>query len=128
MLKSDKILIVDDCEIMREIMLIILEKEGYKNIIEAENGLEAYNILNKEKIGLIFSDWSMPLMSGYELIKKIKSNKKLKNIPFVMVSAQDCYKGKKKVLDLGAEEYLLKPFNIDNVSKIISKIKEKTYL
>ncbi|MCC6048386.1 MAG: response regulator, partial [Thermodesulfobacterium sp.] len=68
-----KILIVDDFSTMRKIIRNILTQLGFKNILEADDGTTALEILKKEKVDLIISDWNMPKMSGLELLKAVRS-------------------------------------------------------
>ncbi|RUM87099.1 MAG: response regulator, partial [Thermodesulfatator sp.] len=85
---SIRVLVVDDFATMRKIIKNILTQLGFKNIIEADDGTTAWEILQKEPVDLIISDWNMPKMNGLELLKKVRSDEKLKDIPFLMVTAE----------------------------------------
>jgi len=82
------VLIVDDFATMRRILKNILRQTGFTNITEADNGKAALNELKGGGVDLILCDWNMPEMSGIELLTTMKSDDELKNIPFVMVTAE----------------------------------------
>lgn len=100
-----KVLIVDDNFEMRAYLKSILNKY---TCFEAENGKEALNILSKEKIDFVVTDYMMPVMNGLTLIENIKEKKI--NIPILMLTARTDSKSKLKVLRLGIDDYLNKPF------------------
>lgn len=113
------ILIVDDMPELRKSLISILNKEGFNRIDEAGDGLEAIDILTNSlnKIGLIFSDINMPNCTGLELLKKIKTHAKFKNIPVIMVSTEN---EKDIIMDAimhGASNYIIKPFNDELVKQ-----------
>jgi putative two-component system response regulator len=95
----------------RKVASKILKKEGFE-VIEAENGAEAIEILKLEKVDLILMDLMMPVMDGYEATKIIKSDEKLQNTPLIVISALSDKSAITKALELGANEYVTKPFDI----------------
>lgn len=112
-----KILIVDDFATMRKILKNILTQIGFKNIMEAEVGNEALRALKKEKFDLVLCDWSMPEMPGIELLEKIRSDQELKEIPFIMVTAEA---KKEKILEAvkaGVSNYIVKPFTTETADE-----------
>lgn len=112
-----KILIVDDFATMRKILKNVLTQIGFKNIGEAEDGESALGALKKDHYDLILCDWSMPEMPGLELLGKIKSDDKLKEIPFIMVTAEA---KKDKILEAvkaGVSNYIVKPFTTETVDE-----------
>ena len=102
------ILIVDDEKMILNLLAHNLEKEGY-NVIEASDGLEAVNIAQEKKIDLILLDVMLPKLDGLSVCKRIKN---MMNIPILMVTAKDDELGKILGLELGADDYITKPFNI----------------
>ncbi|MEZ4525466.1 MAG: response regulator, partial [Desulfobacterales bacterium] len=89
MAKDTCILIVDDFPIMRGIIRRMLTKRfNLNNIIEADDGAVAWDILSKERVDMIICDWNMPNMTGIALLKKIRSDKRFAHLPFVMVTAE----------------------------------------
>lgn len=83
-----KILAVDDFGTMRRIIKNILGEIGYVNILEADNGLRALDVLRQEKVESIISDWNMPEMPGIELLKAVRACEEWKDLPFLMASAE----------------------------------------
>ena len=112
-----KILIVDDFATMRKILKNVLTQIGFKNIMEAEDGEAALKALKKDKYDLVLCDWSMPEMPGIELLGKIRSDNDLKEVPFIMVTAET---NKDKILEAvkaGVSNYIVKPFTTETVDE-----------
>jgi len=117
-----KILIVDDFATMRKILKNILKQIGFKNISEADDGKSALKILKKENFDLILSDWNMPEISGLELLNRVKSDNELKNIPFVMVTAEAQKDNILEAVKAGVNSYILKPFTPETVREKLNKV------
>jgi len=107
----ESVLLCDDELMNRKVASKILLKEGF-NVLEAQNGKEAIDILNTQRVDLILLDLMMPVMDGYEATSIIKSDKKLSTIPLIIVSALSEREAIIKGLKLGANEYLTKPYDI----------------
>ncbi|MFQ5455095.1 MAG: diguanylate cyclase [Nitrospirota bacterium] len=106
------ILIVDDAEITRkEIMSILKKAIMIDKFFEASDGLEALKILAKETIDLIFCDIMMPKMDGYKFLSVLNGNEEYKEIPVILVSSIDDSAGKVKGLELGAWDFISKPYH-----------------
>jgi two-component system chemotaxis response regulator CheY len=94
---SIKILIVDDFATMRRILKNILKQLGFKNLVEADDGTTAWEVLEGQQIDLIISDWNMPKMTGLELLKKVRESDRLQNHAFFngycRSSKTKCYRG-----------------------------------
>ena len=108
-----KILVVDDFSTMRRIVKNVLKQLGYKNIEEAENGEQAYEMLQKGSFEFVISDWNMPVMDGLALVQKIRNDEVLKGLPILMVTAEA---EKDKVIiavKAGVNNYIVKPFTSD---------------
>lgn len=119
-----KILVVDDFATMRRIIKNILRELGYENILEADSGLSALEILKKENVNFIISDWNMPQMSGIELLKAVRQSESWKDIPFLMVTAEG---QKENVLEAAKNKvsnYIVKPFTAEVLKEKINKIFE----
>ena len=112
--EKNTVLIVDDDNFNRVVLNSILE-EKFK-IIEVENGVQALDIMEKEKIDIILLDLNMPVMNGEEFLEKRKSIDGWENIPVVIISADDRLEKQSEVLELGADDYITKPF----VQKIVA--------
>ena len=83
-----RVLVVDDFSTMRRIVRNILRQLGFQNVVEADDGTSAWEVLNREKIDFIVSDWNMPQMTGIELLRKVRSSEQFAAIPFLMVTAE----------------------------------------
>lgn len=120
-----KILVVDDFSTMRRIVKNILKQLGYENIEEAEDGAQAYNKLKSGGFGFVVSDWNMPNMDGLDLLKKIRSDPELKDLPVLMVTAEA---EKEKVIEAikaGVSNYIVKPFTAEVLKEKMDRIFEK---
>lgn len=113
-----KILIVDDDASIRNMLAIVLKKAGYE-VVSAENGYIALDKLKKESIDLVISDIKMPGIQGIELLKRIKSINP--EIPVIMITAYASANDAVEAMKLGAEDYITKPFNIDELKLIIER-------
>lgn len=111
--KQKTIMIVDDTEMNIEILVEALQEEY--ELIVAINGLEAIEILEEQKPDLVLLDIMMPEMDGYEVLKSIKNNLKLQDVPVILLSAITDSDSKTKGFSLGAVDYVTKPFEIVEV-------------
>ena len=108
---SIKILVVDDFATMRRIVRGVLKQLGFTKIVEAVDGIDAFDALKKEAdIELIVSDWNMPNMNGLELLKAVRGDDDFKHIPFVMVTAEGMKENVVKAVKAGVSNYIVKPF------------------
>ena len=117
---AKKILVVDDNMDMVDLLKSILEIEGY-DVIEAFNGKEALDKSKQQKPDYIILDIMMPVMDGWEACKKLKGCQKTLHIPIAILTARINPEDKKKAFQLGAEDYLTKPFDPD---ELLQRIKE----
>ena len=106
-----KVLVVDDNENNRYTLKRRLARLGYPNAIEAADGLAALKCLEAELCDIVLLDVMMPIMDGFEVLEKIKSTPKLANISVIMISALDDIESVVKAIEMGADDYLPKPFN-----------------
>ncbi len=105
------LLVVDDNEDNRYTLTRRLSREGYANIATATNGREALELLQAKPIDLVLLDIMMPDMNGYEVLEHLKTDPQLRHIPVIMISAVDEIESVIRCVELGAEDYLSKPFN-----------------
>ncbi len=116
-----KILVTEDSSTMRSLLVSTIESlEGYQ-IVEAASGFEALRLLPREKVDLIITDINMPDINGLELISYVRNNPNYKDIPLFIISTESSEKDMEKGLALGANEYLVKPFNPLKLQELISK-------
>ena len=120
---NNKILIAEDDEDIIGLLRLYLEKENYQ-VISATNGEEALNIIKSTDISLAILDIMMPMLNGYELTKKIRS---IGCLPIIIISAKNLDSDKILGLDLGAEDYLTKPFNPLEVVARVKSLIRRTY-
>ncbi len=120
--KTMKVLVVDDFATMRRIVKNILTQLGYKNIIEADDGSTAVDLLKNEKVGLIISDWNMPKMTGLELLKHVRANADMADTPFIMVTAEAQQDNIILAVKAKVSQYIVKPFTAETLGEKIDKV------
>lgn len=116
---NSKILVVDDEMMLREMLKDIFSIAGY-DVITAENGKEALKKIEQELPDFVILDASMPVMDGFETLKEIRKNPRLINLPVMMFTALSGESEQIKGLNLGADDYITKPFK---TSVLLSKVK-----
>ena len=117
-----KILIADDFQEVTRFIRHSLNNIGFTNISEADCGKAVLRALKKEKYDLIFCDWNMPDMSGMEVLKKIRSDDELKDIPFIMVTAKAEEEKILAAIKAGVSNYILKPFTAKTINETLMKV------
>jgi len=105
------LLVVDDDANNRYTLTRRLKREGYSNVLLANNGREALDALEANPVDLVLLDIMMPELNGYEVLERIKTHPRLREIPVIMISAVDDTDSVVRCIELGAEDYLPKPFN-----------------
>lgn len=123
--RNMRILVVDDFSTMRRIVKNILKQLDFTNIVDADDGTTAWEILNKDKIDFIVSDWNMPNMSGLELLKKVRNSEEFADMPFLMVTAEGQQEHIIEAVQAGVSNYIVKPFTPETVEQKIEKIFNK---
>ena len=106
-----KILVVEDEPSQREVLAYNLEAEGFL-VISADDGEDALLLVEEEEPDLILLDWMMPNLSGIEVCRRLKSCNETRAIPIVMVSARSEEMDKVRGLEIGADDYLVKPYSV----------------
>lgn len=107
---QSSVLVVDDNEVNRDLLARRVKRQGHK-VTGASNGFEALDMMRSQPFDLVLLDIMMPEMNGYQLLETLKTDKKLRHIPVVMVSAVEDIESIVRCIELGAEDYLSKPFN-----------------
>ena len=105
------LLVVDDSEDNRYTLTRRLNREGYRNLTTANNGREALDKLRAQPFDLVLLDIMMPDMNGYDVLENVKASPALRDIPIIMISSLDDIESVIRCIELGAEDYLNKPFN-----------------
>lgn len=118
------ILIVDDSLPMRSVIKRTLKAAGYgsSDILEAENGKEALDIMKGAWIDLVMTDYNMPVMNGLEFIRAVKEDEMSQDIPVVVISTEGNDIKIKEFMDYGAAGYITKPFTAESVRDLIVNI------
>jgi two-component system chemotaxis response regulator CheY len=106
---------------MRSLLISTLEDLGGFDITETSSGFEALKFLSREKPDLIITDINMPDINGLELVSFVKRNPLMKGIPLIIVTTERGDRDRAKGLELGAEEYLTKPFDPQVLQQLVAK-------
>ena len=117
-----KVLVVEDSSTMRSLIAGTVEEIAGTKVFEAETGFEALRILPKEQIDLIITDINMPDINGLEIIHFVKTNPNYQQIPIIIVTTERGEEDRKKALALGASEYITKPFNPEDLRRVVARI------
>ena len=117
-----RILIVDDFSTMRRIIKNILRQLDLNNVVEADDGTTAWEVLNKDHIDFIISDWNMPQMTGIELLRKVRASEDFGHLPFLMVTAEAQQSIIIEAAQARVSNYIVKPFTAETMKQKIDKI------
>lgn len=120
-----RILVVDDFSTMRRIIKNLLKDLGLTNVIEADDGKTALPILEKGEIDFLVTDWNMPGMTGIDLLKAVRANPNLANLPVLMVTAEAKREQIILAAQAGVNGYIIKPFTAATLKEKIDKIFER---
>ncbi|QDK43976.1 response regulator transcription factor [Bdellovibrio sp. SKB1291214] len=115
------ILVIEDDETMRSAMKRILESEGYVTKLAAD-ATELSTVLDDHPVDLILLDVGLPWVNGFELAQLLKENKDLKKIPLVFVSGKASEEDMKQAFEIGADDYIKKPFDVDKLKKTVETL------
>lgn len=115
-------LVVDDMEGMRRILTNSLHQMGMQNIVTAAHGAEAWRLIQAQPVDVVISDWNMPVMSGLDLLKKIRANPKHANLPVLMMTAETERHQVQVAIEAGVSEYMIKPFNVGALEAKLKKV------
>jgi DNA-binding response OmpR family regulator len=116
-----RILVAEDERDIRDLIVYTLTFGGYE-VLQAKDGEEAVQVAQNEVVDLILMDVRMPRMTGYEACIALKNHESTEQIPIVFLSAKGQEDEVKQGLEVGAEEYILKPFAPDQLNKHVSRI------
>jgi len=117
--KAKTILIVDDSTAMRTMLTSSIELLDEYRIVEATSGFDALRILPHEKVDLILTDINMPDINGLELISYLRSSPNYRHVPVIIISTEGSRKDIEKGKQIGANEYLVKPFEPARLNELI---------
>ena len=123
--KNMSFLVVDDFPTMRRIVRSLLTELGFTNVEEAEDGQDALNKLRAGNFEFVVSDWNMPNLDGLEMLKEIRQDNALKDLPVLMVTAEAKKENIIAAAQAGANGYVVKPFTAATLEEKLNKIFEK---
>ncbi|MEM8855385.1 MAG: chemotaxis response regulator CheY [Pseudomonadota bacterium] len=119
---SMPVLVVDDYKTMVRIIKNLLKQIGFKDVDDAADGTEALEKLKEKSYGLVISDWNMEPMTGFELLKTVRADDNLKDIPFIMVTAEAKSENVVAAKKAGVSNYIVKPFNAQTLKGKIESV------
>ncbi len=120
--KNMPILIVDDYKTMLRIIRNLLNQLKFTNVHEATDGSQALTKLREGKFGLVISDWNMEPMTGLQLLREVRADERLKNTPFIMVTAESKTENVIAAKEAGVNNYIVKPFNAETLKTKIQSV------
>lgn len=116
------IITVDDSSTMRRIIKNTLTKLGFSNVLEAGNGVEGLDVLAKNEVDLIITDWNMPEMDGLTFVKTLRAKDEYKETPILMVTTEAAKEDILTALRSGVNNYVVKPFTPDTLQEKVNKL------
>ncbi len=119
---SMPILVVDDYQTMIRIIRNLLKQIGFENVDEASDGSAALGKMKGRKYGLVISDWNMEPMTGFELLKEVRSDPTLAKTKFIMVTAESKTENVIAAKKAGVDNYIVKPFNAQTLKAKIDAV------
>jgi CheY-like chemotaxis protein len=119
--RKPKVLIVDDSISIRKYVQRFLDRSGY-DVETATDGMNALEVLGKEKFDAVITDLEMPVMHGYDLIAEMKRNPVYTQIPIIVLTSRAGEKHRQKALEMGAQDYLVKPFEEQEMIEALKKL------
>ena len=120
--KSINVLIVDDYKTMLRIIRNLLKQLEFDNVEEATDGQEALAKLRAGSFGLVISDWNMQPMTGLDLLKEVRADARLKDLPFIMITAESKTENVVAAKQASVSNYIVKPFNAETLREKIEKV------
>ena len=123
--KGMKILVVDDFATMRRIIRNLLRDLGFNNSEEADDGVTALPMVKTGRYDFLITDWNMPLMEGIDLVRSIRANPELRDLPILMVTAEARREQIVAAAEAGVNGYIVKPFTAQTLEQKIAKIFER---
>jgi two-component system chemotaxis response regulator CheY len=120
--RSIKVLVVDDYKTMVRIIRNLLKQIEFENVDDASDGEEALTKLRSGGYGLVISDWNMAPMTGLDLLRHVRADARLKDLPFIMITAESKTENVIAAKQAGVSNYIVKPFNAETLREKIEKV------
>ncbi|MBI5025308.1 MAG: response regulator [Nitrospirae bacterium] len=119
------ILVVEDSPTMRQLISFALKRVPDSNVVEATDGVDALKKLSVKKFDIILVDINMPVMDGLKLVSLVRNDPNYKNIPIIIITTEGAEEDKKKAMAIGANAYLAKPIQTQELLKLVGQFLEK---
>ncbi len=119
---EQSIITVDDSSTMRRIIKNTLQKLGFETILEAGNGVEALEVMSKNKVDMIVTDWNMPEMDGLTFVKAVRAKDEYKDLPILMIPTEAAKEDILTALRSGVNNYVVKPFTPETLQEKVFKL------
>ena len=116
------IITVDDSSTMRRIIKNTLQKLGFETILEAGNGVEALEVMSKNKVDMVVTDWNMPEMDGLTFVKAVRAKDEYKDLPILMITTEAAKEDILTALRSGVNNYVVKPFTPETLQEKVFKL------
>jgi two-component system, chemotaxis family, chemotaxis protein CheY len=122
--KKTRILIADDAEIIREVVLQFFKELGFEDLETAEDGEQAWERIRQahsdgNPFELVISDFSMPRMDGFALLKQVRGNPNFRELPFILLTAESDREKVMEAIALGVSQFVVKPFNLGTFTEAL---------
>ncbi|MBI4689811.1 MAG: response regulator [Nitrospirae bacterium] len=114
------ILVVEDSPTMRQLISFAMKRISNSKVVEATDGVDALKKLSSEKVDLILADINMPVMDGLKLVSLVRGNPIYKDIPVIIITTEGAEEDKKKAIAIGANAYLPKPIQTQELIKLVN--------
>jgi two-component system chemotaxis response regulator CheY len=114
-------LVVEDSPTMRQLIVFALKRIRGLEVIEADDGVDALRKLSTQKLDIILTDINMPIMDGLKLVRRVRADEALKDIPVIIITTEGADEDRQRALALGANSYITKPIQ---APQVIAKVKE----
>ena len=118
---SKRVMVVDDVQHIRELLSLILKSEGY-DVIESVNGKEALAKLDSSPVDMLITDLNMPVMDGFELVRRLRSCDNFRLTPVIMVSSENHEAIMKKARHIGVNEWIIKPLIPSDLMGVVQRL------
>jgi len=120
--KGMNVLIVDDYKTMLRIIRNLLKQIDFNNVEEATDGVDALAKMRVNNFGLVISDWNMAPMTGLQLLQEVRADARLKQTPFIMITAESKTENVVAAKQAGVSNYIVKPFNAETLKEKIEEV------
>ena len=115
-------LVVEDSPTMRQLIVFALNRIRGLTVVEANDGVDALRKLSSQQLDIILTDINMPIMDGLKLVRRVRSDEAMKNIPIVIITTEGAEEDRQRALALGANAYITKPIQAPRVMATVKEL------